>query len=77
MNVSKFLEDIKLISKDKEDNKELSVLKQKRLYMSLEIEGKALLLFINDMTGRIDFIVEPPNLTIEGHKNRLLVSDLF
>jgi len=44
---------------------------QDTVYISVALEGNALFLYINLQDGRMDFIIEPANKTVEVHKNRL------
>jgi len=65
-------EAIRLCCRDTKDwNQEKSPMSQDTVYISVALEGNALFLYINLQDGRMDFIIEPANKTVEVHKNRL------
>lgn len=67
-------EAIRLCCKNtKEFVQEKSPLNQDSVYLSVALEGNALFLFVSPQDGRMDFIIEPANKTVEVHKNRLKV----
>lgn len=66
--------DIHFVCKEiKELYQEFDPLKQKKLYISVEVEGNALFFFINLSEGKLDLLIEPENTGIEVHKNKFKV----
>ena len=66
--------DIRLCcKKTKEIYQEESLLKQTNFFISIAIEENSLDLFIGNKDGKIDFLIEPFNKTVEVHKSRLKV----